>query len=95
MTVPLLWPVLLITGAASAGIYTVALSELGDRFTGTELVSGTASFATTWGLGALLGALLAGWAIEAFGPDGLPYTLAALFAVFIIAMAARRIAGRP
>jgi MFS family permease len=88
----LLWPVLLVTGAASAGIYTVALSELGDRFTGTELVSGTASFATMWGFGALLGALVAGWAFQGFGPDGLPYTIAALFAVFIVAMAARRLA---
>ena len=86
----LLWPALLITGAASAGIYTVALSDLGDRFTGTELVSGTASFATMWGLGALLGALLAGWSFQAFGPDGLPYTLAVLFAAFILAMTGAR-----
>jgi len=90
----LLWPVLLVTGAASAGIYTVALSELGDRFTGTELVSGTASFATMWGFGALLGALVAGWAFQGFGPDGLPYTLAALFAAFILAMTGRRLAIR-
>jgi MFS family permease len=90
----LLWPVLLVTGAASAGIYTVALSELGDRFTGAELVSGTASFATMWGLGALLGALAAGWAFQIFGPDGLPYTLAALFAAFILAMTGRRLAVR-
>ena len=68
--------------------------ELGERFSGTELVAGTASFATMWGLGALLGALLAGWAFEGFGPDGLPYTLAALFAIFIVAMSARRIIGR-
>jgi MFS family permease len=86
----LLWPVLVVTGAASAGIYTIALSELGDRFSGTELVAGTASFATMWGLGALLGALLAGWAFGGFGPDGLPYTLAALFALFILVMAARQ-----
>jgi MFS family permease len=86
----LLWPVLVVTGAASAGIYIIALSELGDRFSGTELVAGTASFATMWGLGALLGALLAGWAFGGFGPDGLPYTLAVLFALFILIMAARQ-----
>jgi MFS family permease len=56
----LLWPVLLVCGAASAGIYTVALSELGERFSGNELVAGTASFATVWGLGAIFGALLGG-----------------------------------
>ena len=60
----LLWPVLLVCGAASAGIYTVALSELGERFSGNELVAGTASFATVWGLGAIFGALLGGWAFQ-------------------------------
>lgn len=80
---PLLWPVLTVAGAASAGIYTVALSELGDRFSGHELVTGTASFSTTWGGGALAGSLIAGWSIAGFGPDGLPYTLAAIFTIFI------------
>lgn len=79
-----LWPILTVAGAASAGIYTVALAELGDRFSGHELITGTASFATTWGLGALLGALVAGWSIAAFGPDGLPYTMAMIFAIFIL-----------
>ncbi len=82
----MLWPVLLVCGAASAGIYTVALSELGERFSGTELVAGTASFATVWGLGAIFGALLGGWAFQSFGPDGLPLSIAAVFALFIGAM---------
>lgn len=90
---PLLWPVLIVAGAASAGIYTVSLAELGDRFSGHELVTGTASFSTMWGTGALAGSLIAGWSFEAFGPDGLPYTLAAIFAVFLLAMFARQ-AGR-
>ncbi len=79
-----LWPILTVAGAASAGIYTVALAELGERFSGHDLITGTASFATTWGLGAVLGSLLAGWSIQAFGPDGLPYTLAIVFAVFLL-----------
>ena len=29
-----IWPVLVVTGAASAGIYTLALAELGERFSG-------------------------------------------------------------
>ena len=79
-----LWPILTVAGAACAGIYTVALAGLGERFSGHDLITGTASFATTWGLGAILGSLLAGWSIEAFGPDGLPYTMAIVFAVFIL-----------
>ncbi|MCB1379879.1 MAG: MFS transporter [Alphaproteobacteria bacterium] len=83
-----LWPVLTVAGAASAGIYTVSLAELGDRFSGHELVTGTAAFSTTWGSGALAGSLTAGWSIAAFGPDGLPYTLAMIFVIFIAATAA-------
>jgi MFS family permease len=85
----LIWPLLLMTGAASAGIYTLALSELGERFSGHEVVAGTAAFSTTWGGAALIGALLGGWAIDRFGPDGLPYAIAAVFAGFIVMIAVR------
>lgn len=84
-----IWPVLVVTGAASAGIYTMALSELGERFSGHELVAGTAAFSTIWGAAALFGALLGGSAIDRFGPDGLPYSMAVVFVGFILAMAAR------
>jgi MFS family permease len=84
-----IWPLLAVTGAASAGIYTLALAELGERFSGHELVAGTVAFSTTWGGAALVGALLGGWAIERFGPDGLPYAIAAVFAGFIVMIAAR------
>jgi MFS family permease len=79
-----LWPVLTVMGATAAGIYTVALGELGERFSGHELVTGTAAFSTMWGLGALVGSLLAGWSIAGFGPDGLPFTMSAVFLVFIV-----------
>lgn len=78
-----LWPVLTVMGATAAGIYTVALAELGERFSGHELVTGTASFSTMWGMGALVGSLAAGWSIAGFGPDGLPFSMAAVFMVFI------------
>lgn len=76
------WLLLLVGGAASAGMYTVSLGELGDRFSGHELTTGTACFSTTWGVGALLGALGTGLAFNAFGPDGMPYCLALVLAFF-------------
>ena len=85
----LIWPVLAVTGAAAGGIYTLALAELGERFSGHELVAGTAAFSTIWGGGALFGALLGGWAIERYGPDGLPYAVTAVFLGFILLIAAR------
>ena len=80
---PMQWLVLIIIGSSSAGIYTMALSEVGERFTGPDLVTGTAAIASMWGLGALLGALLTGWAMQTFGPDGFPYVTALVMALFV------------
>jgi len=47
-----------------------------------------------WGFGALAGSLAAGWSIAAFGPDGLPFTMAAVFLIFILSIAAGRETAR-
>jgi MFS family permease len=73
------WPLLFAWGAAGFGVYTVALAQLGHRFTGAALVSGTTAFTMTWGIGGILGSPLAGSAMEAFGPHGLPLLLGAAF----------------
>jgi MFS family permease len=80
---PLLWIVLIIVGSSSSGIYTMALSEVGERFTGPDLVTGTAAIASMWGVGALLGSLLTGWAMQTFGPDGFPFSAAIVMAAFV------------
>jgi MFS family permease len=79
-----IWPLLLFTGAAGFGIYTVGLAELGDRFNGAELVAGTAAFSTAFGFGALTGAALCGVAIAAFGPHGFPGSLLAVFLSYLV-----------
>ena len=84
----------MVGGAASAGMYTVALGELGDRFSGHELTTGTACFSTTWGVGALIGALGTGLAFNTFGPDGMPYGLALVMASFFVVMLLSLQAGR-
>jgi MFS family permease len=79
-----IWPLLLITGAAGFGVYTVGLAELGDRFSGAELIAGTSSFTTIWGLGALTGSVLCGFAMDAFGPHGFPGMLLAVFVAYLV-----------
>ena len=37
------------------------------------------------GIGALVGSLLTGWSMAGLGPDGLPYSMAAVFMVFVVA----------
>jgi MFS family permease len=86
---PAIWPLVTLIGAAGFGIYTIGLAILGDRFTGIDLVAGTAAFSLMWGSGALLGTTGAGWAMDRFGPDGLPYFLAMVFAIFIATVASR------
>ncbi|MGE0213717.1 MAG: MFS transporter [Parvibaculaceae bacterium] len=90
----LMWPLLLVMGAAGYGIYTIALAELGDRFKGDELVQGSAAFATVWGAGALVGSALAGWAMAVFGPHGLPLVLGVSFVIFFAGIIARARLGR-
>jgi len=78
-----MWPLLPVLGAAGAGLYTVGLAELGDRFHGEELIAGSAAFSTMWGTGALIGSTLGGVAMHLLGPHGLPIALAAFFVVFL------------
>lgn len=81
-----MWPVLLLAGATGYGMYTVGLASLGDRFEGEELIAGNAAFAVMWGSGALAGSVIGGWAMAGFGPHGLPLSMAACFAIFLVAM---------
>lgn len=85
-----LWPTLLALGACGYGVYTVTMAELGDRFSGHELVSGSAAFAVMWGMGALLGAVSGGWAMSLFGPLGLPILIATSYGLLFTGMVLRR-----
>ncbi len=89
ITTILVWPLILVSGAAGFGIYTVGLSELGDRFRGAELIAGTSAFSTMWGFGALLGSVICGAAMDAFGPHGFPLVLLIVFVTFIAIQAIR------
>ncbi|MGI9317091.1 MAG: MFS transporter [bacterium] len=78
------WPVLILMGATGYGVYTVSLAALGDRFTGTELVNGSASFASMWGGGALVGSVTSGWALLTLNSHGLVIYLSITY--FILGM---------
>ncbi|MDH3635908.1 MAG: MFS transporter [Gammaproteobacteria bacterium] len=73
------WPLLVLMGTTGYGVYTVSLAALGNRFSGIDLVNGSASFALVWGFGALIGSVSGGWAMLGFGPHGLPISLALIY----------------
>ena len=76
---------LLIWGAVAYGTYTVALVELGDRFSGSSLVTGCGAFSMMWGIGGTLGSPIAGIAMDILGQEGLTATLGLAFLALGIA----------
>jgi MFS family permease len=89
------WPLLLALGASGFGIYTISLAQLGDRFTGPDLIAGTSAFSTVWGLGALTGSVVSGIAMDAFGANGLPAALLIIFLTYLaVRFASRARPGR-
>ena len=81
----LIWPMLFVWGALAFGTYTVAMVELGARFSGTLLLAGNAAFGLMWGLGGIIGPSLTGLAMDLIGPEGLPVTIGILFGLLGLA----------
>lgn len=79
---PLFWLVLFVWGGLYAGIYTLAMILLGQRFRGAELATANAAFGLLWGIGSLSGPLLGGAAMEAWNPHGLVATLVVATGLF-------------
>jgi len=85
------WPLLILMGTTGYGVYTVSLAALGDRFSGIDLVNGSASFALVWGFGALFGSVSGGWAMLSFGPHGLPISLALVYLLLALGVSWRQV----
>lgn len=88
------WPVLILMGTTGYGVYTVSLVALGERFSGSELIDGSASFALIWGFGALLGSISGGMAMLASTSHGLPFSLALVYLLLGVGVAWRQVTHR-
>lgn len=89
------WPLVFVWGGFSFGIYTMALIQLGERFTGQAVIAGAAAFAFVWGTGGIVGSPATGLAMQLIGHQGLPLSLGLLsgvLAVFLVTV--RRRSGR-
>ena len=73
------WLMLFVWGGVGAGIYTLALVELGERFRGAVMLAGNAAFALAWGVGGIVGPSATGVLIDLFGTGALPGVLSAMF----------------
>jgi len=83
----LIWPIVLIGASTAFGIYTIALAIVGDEFDGPDLIAGAAAFGVMWGVGGMIGPAAAGLAIDAFGVNAMPLTLAATYGVLLLGLA--------
>lgn len=86
----LVWPLAFVWGALSFGIYTLALIDLGARFSGAMLVAGNAAFAFMWGIGGIAGPPATGAAMDVVGIQGLPLTLGAMSLALAVLRMLRR-----
>lgn len=75
---------LFLWGGFANGLYAVAMTIVGDRFTGAELATAQASFGVIWGIGSLIGPATTGVAMDAMGNDGLPVMLVLVAVAFLV-----------
>lgn len=57
---PAIWPLWVLFGASAGGLFTLSLVLIGERYRDDALVRANAHVAQLWGIGCLLGPLLAG-----------------------------------
>ncbi len=72
----------LLWGGMAVGLYLLALTELGARYSGTKLAEGNAAVILAYGVGALVSPLALGAAMDAVPPDGLLLGAAAVTAAY-------------
>ncbi|UDG83256.1 MFS transporter [Candidatus Vallotia lariciata] len=81
----LYWPVLILLGAASGGVYTLSLSAIGERFRGPSLVTASSLIGASWGIASFLGPIVAGLLMRMNSPDALIVVLFIGIILFICA----------
>lgn len=80
---PWAYPLLFVWDGLFAAIYTLAMSVVGSRFAGGDLVSIYATTSLAWGLGSFIGPEMAGTAIDVTR-HGLPYFVSLACGLFTL-----------
>lgn len=76
METALIWPLWVLFGASAGGLFTLSLILIGERYRDDELVRANAHVAQLWGIGCLLGPLLAGAGSQWISGHALPLIMA-------------------
>ncbi len=81
---PYIYAYLTLWGALSFGIYTLAMTIVGEALRGPQLVAANAGFGIMWGVGAIGGSAVTGWLMDLVGTIGMPIALAAMFGILTV-----------
>ena len=83
----LIWPLWVLFGASAGGLFTLSLILIGERYRDDALVRANAHIAQLWGVGCLIGPLLAGAGSQWISGHALPLLMAAgAFGLVILLM---------
>jgi len=74
-----------LIGTASFGLYTAALTLLGDRYSGGMLVAGSAAFALAYAVGSASGTIVFGTSMEIFSASAGPVAIGVCVLLFAAA----------
>ena len=80
----LLAAVLFVWGGIIAGLYTVGIAALGQRYRSADLAMANASFASMYAAGMLIGPPALGFGLEHLPPHGPMGALALIFALYVV-----------
>ncbi|MFG0867743.1 MFS transporter [Pseudomonas sp. FYR_7] len=89
-----IWPVWVLFGASAGGLFTLSLVLIGELYRDDALVRANAHVAQLWGIGCLLGPLLAGAGSQWISGHALPLLMAA-GAAGLVVLTRRRGAFEP
>ena len=88
--VALLFPTMFVMGASSGSLWTVSLVLIGDRFSGRDLAVANTARGVIYGLGSVSGPAIAGSALWAWDPHGVPMVYAGTCVIYLAIAALTR-----
>lgn len=81
--------IMLFWGGCVSGLYTIGLSHLGSRLTGSDLAAANAAFVFCYAVGTVAGPQVVGAAIDMGGTAGFAWSIAGFFALYVLLSIAR------
>ena len=73
-----------IWGGAASGLFAIALTMLGERYSASQVAGATAILVMVFEVGSLIGPLIGGRVMDAVGPMGFIYTVTSFTFIFLV-----------